>query len=567
MTPAPSPRSTREDDPSPAKPPPGERRLAPWLALVFCVACLAYANSLPNGFTLDDKTIVEHNEKIRSLDQIPAIWSSSYWPRHRYIKAYRPLTVTTYALNHAVHGLRPFGYHLVNVLLHAGVSALVLLLALRLGVPLAGGLLAGLFFAVHPIHTDVVSGVVGRAEILAALAFVGGLFLWLRYRESGRWRDLAALVAVYALGNLAKEQVIVLPGILFVAEFAFHRFGDPAGRRRLAAALAGCAVVLAGIFILRAGATGSVLAGNLTAHPATTGLLYGEPLRVRAMTFLKVLQEIARLFLFPITLSPDYTFNQISIPRHPDRSVIAGACVALLSLLWFLRARRAPRRLLMGLWAFLIYLPVSNLLVPLPLLFAERILYVPSIGLAIILGDWLVSGKGWRDRRARVALVAMAGVIIVLWGARTVARNPDWRNQLTLFEAGVKSAPDSAFLHMSYGIELLNRDRAAEAARELEHAVRIHPELAVAHYKLSIAYQKLGEPVEAERAIRNLLHFKPDRPTPWVQLGRVLVMQGRPGDAARALRRGLALNPGNRAITELLEEIALQRRQRSAAPP
>lgn len=536
-------------------------------ALVFLTSCLVYANSLSNGFTLDDKAIVQHNEKIRSLDQIPLIWASSYWPHHRYIKNYRPLTVTTYALNHAVHGLRPFGYHLVNVLLHASVSALLVLLSLRIGVPLIGALMAGLFFAVHPIHTDVVSGVVGRAELLAALAFIGGLFFWLRYRESGQNRYLSALIAVFVLGNVSKEQVIVMPALFVIAELTLHRLRDPVGLRRLTFALVGCGVMLALIFILREAATGSVLAGTLMDHPVTTGLLYGEPVRVRVLTFLKVLPKIAGLFLFPIGLSPDYTYNQIPIPHEIDRGVLAGACVALLCGVGLVRARKAQARFLMGAWAFLIYLPVSNLLVPLPLLFAERILYVPSIGLAIIAGDWLASGTRWPMRSARLVLFTLAGAAILLWGVLTVARNPVWRNQMTLFAAGVESAPNSAFLRMSYGIELLNQGRAEEAARQLELGVAIHPELAAAHLNLSVAYQRLNKPVKAEEAIRALLHFRLDHPTPWVQLGRVLVMQGRTGDAERALRRGLALNPGSQAIRNLLGEIRTSRRTSVPSEP
>ncbi len=565
MNPAPYPETAPVATQAPGASAPGRAAVAWCLALVFLVSVLAYANSLSNGFTLDDKEIVEHNTRIRGLDQIPLIWSTGYWTNERYIKAYRPITVTTFALNYAVHGLRPAGYHLVNVLLNAAVAALLVLLALKLGVPLAGALLAGLFFAVHPIHTDAASGVVGRAEMLAALAFLGGLLFWLRYREQGRLGDLAALLAIFALGNLSKEQVIVLPVLFVVAELAFHRLRDPVGRNRLALALAGCGVLLAGIFMLRAAVTGTVLGGNLTNHPPVSGFLYGEPLYIRLLTFLKVLQKVARLLLFPIALSPDYSFNQIPIPRGFDRSVLAGVFVALICGAGFVHAWNTPRRFLMVSWAFLIYLPVSNLLMPIPLLLGERTLYVPSIGLAVVLGDWLASEPLRRAGRKRLAAGALVAAIILLWGARTVARVPVWRNQMTLFASGVESSPNSAMLHLNYGTALLLQGRVEEAARQLEIVVTIQPKLAVAHYKLSVLYQMLNEPEKAEAAIRALLRMRLDDPAAWLQLGRVLVMQGRTEDAQRALKRGLVFNHGNQAIQGALDEIREQRR--AAKPP
>ncbi|MDP3936791.1 MAG: tetratricopeptide repeat protein, partial [Deltaproteobacteria bacterium] len=265
--------------------------------------------------------------------------------------------------------------------------------------------------------------------------------------------------------------------------------------------------------------------------------------------------EIARLLLFPITLSPDYNFNQIPIPRGFEPAVAAGAAVLGISLFIALRAWAVPRRFAMAAWAALTYFPISNLLVPVPLLLAERTLYIPSIALAVLAGDWLAGGIVRRRVGTRRLAVALAVVIVVLWGARTVARNPVWHDQLSLFTAAAEASPNSSVMRLSYGKELMKLGHTEEAIAEMEAAVRIQPELARAHYDLSIAYQAQNEPEKAEQAIRNLLYFRPDRPTPWLQLGRVLMMQGRMGDAAEALRRSLALNPRNEEARALLDDI------------
>ena len=223
------------------------RRLLPWLAPLLAAA--VYLNTLGAGFTLDDVEIVRENPIVRSLQNLPRIFATDYWNAWEYADhtLYRPLTVTTYALQHAVHGAEPFGYHLVNVLLHALATGLLFLL-LRDLFDLRTAVVAAALFAVHTIHTEAVAGIVGRAEILA---LAGTLTCCLAYFRAVRRRGHAAAwgaasVAAYLTGAMSKETGIVAPAVILVTEALLparrHLLrGDrrAVGRRRMAAHGAG----------------------------------------------------------------------------------------------------------------------------------------------------------------------------------------------------------------------------------------------------------------------------------------------------------------------------------------
>lgn len=524
------------------------------IAIVGLTALSAYANAVPNGFTFDDRWIVERNPAIRGLDRIPQIWRSGYWSEEKVNRPYRPVSLTTYALNYALHGLRPAGYHIVNIFLHAAVSVLVLILALRIGVPPPGALIGGLVFAVHPIHTEAVAGVVGRAELLAALAFIAAFLVWLRFRERGRPGDLAALACLYGLGMLCKEQSVVLPAVLVVAEGAARRFGDPVGRRRLGQACLACGAILVVDLLLGRAATGS-FGGYRVPLGGFPGLLFGESFDIRLMTALKVLDRATRLLLFPIKLSPDYSFDQISIPRGLQPSVLFGALIALAIGWGTLRAWPMPRRMTMAALALATWLPVSNLLVPITTLLGERLLYLPSVGLAVIFGDWVVSSTLWRAEKTRRITMALLAIALVSWIARTVDRNLDWRSQRALFEAAARTSPRSARVRMNYGVELLAAGEIAPAVREFEAAMAILPSYANAHYNLSRAYERAGRLSDAEAAIRGAILARGDRTSYWVHLGRLLVREGKNTEARGAYRRALEIDPGDVEAMAALEAI------------
>ncbi|MEJ2502807.1 MAG: hypothetical protein P8177_05730, partial [Gemmatimonadota bacterium] len=199
-----------------------------WIPALLVAAAAAgiYANTAGHGFALDDNFIIRDNVRVHGLERIDRAVTEPYWPNAPgSIALYRPLTSATYALQWEVWEGWPVPYHLVNIALHAGASLLVLALLLRLatvGPATAGALL----FALHPVHTEAVANVVGRAELLSAIFVLAACILYLGPRSERRQRSgdrgwvAAGVATLYLLALGAKEIAVTLPGLLLLLEAA-----------------------------------------------------------------------------------------------------------------------------------------------------------------------------------------------------------------------------------------------------------------------------------------------------------------------------------------------------------
>jgi tetratricopeptide (TPR) repeat protein len=531
-------------------------RLAPWVAASVGVAL--YLNTLPNGFVFDDIFIVQENPSIRSLREVPALFTRNYWyPQDSWDRLYRPFTVASYSLNHALAGLRPWAWHLGNALLHG----LVVLLLHAAVLPLAGrggAFLAALLFAAHPIHTEAVASVVGRAELLAAAFSLGALLAHAR----GHAPAVAGLLTLAA--SLSKESALATPGLLLLWDFL--RPGRL--RPRWASVVASLAAALVAVAARRA-ALGTFLA--LPPADPEMGLLHHESLATRLPTALHVLGRYWLLLVKPWPLCADYSYNQIPLVRSmADGFAVLGlvGLVALVAAVPALR-RRAPD-VALGAGVVVLGLALTaNLVVPIGTLMAERLLFLPSAGLCLALGSRLArAGRaGW----------AAALLLAALGAALTVVRNRDWRDQFGLFEATAKLAPRSVKINVYLGRWMRDRDRLdeaeaclrrvravapesrpahdvlgdvlfrkgayAEAAGHFEWVARRKPADALSRYNLGECARKLGDPSGAERAYREALERDPSVPTARYALGTLLCETGRWEAGLRELETAARLQP------------------------
>ena len=195
------------------------------LTAVALAAFLTYINTLNNGFVLDDFGLILFNDAVRTFDAA-FLLTSDYWAGYegRISGLYRPLTTLSLALEFHLWGERPELFHLTNTLLHAANALLVYSLGRHLG-KAAIGLGAGLLFATHPLHSEAVAYVAGRADLLASLFALAALNCSLRARQTGktRWRALAVLAL--APGLLCKEQAAIVPGLLLGMDWLLWRQG------------------------------------------------------------------------------------------------------------------------------------------------------------------------------------------------------------------------------------------------------------------------------------------------------------------------------------------------------
>lgn len=482
------------------------------LITVGVAAVLTYLASVTYNFTFDDFTIVAYNPAVQSWGEWKRIFWADYWPAFPSA-LYRPLTILSFALERVIHGGGPSGFHIVNVLLHASISVLVLALGAELIGFSWGALAAGLVFAVHPVHTEVVAGVVGRAELLSTALVLAAVLMWIRMRRSGTApasRRVAPVVGLYVLAMASKENAVVLPGLIFIWEWSRSR--APSHFARLREALVQSRPVVfaaaAGAFLaFRAAALGGILASLAPLPGFVENPLAGEPAWTRILTGLANQWHGLVLQIFPARLIADYSFDTLPVRRSlPDFGVLAMAVVIVACLLaWSGRSRPARDLSFAGSWYLVAVLPASNIPMLIGTFFGERLLYLGSVGFCLALGVLLQAGLG-RDAasppappgpgRARLAL-GIAAALVIAFAALALVRAPVWKNNLALFSETVRQAPRNVKARLWLGDALASAGRFEEAVSEYRKALEIRPDYAFAAANLVMPLARLGRVAEA----------------------------------------------------------------------
>ncbi|MEP0845888.1 MAG: tetratricopeptide repeat protein [Phycisphaerae bacterium] len=529
-------------------------RSGPWPAILAAVLC--YASSLGNGFAYDDNPIVRDNPRIRSLDNLAQIWLTDWWldpdatvqdpTRDRL---YRPLTLFSFAVNHAVHGLAPLGYHVVNVLLHALAAALVWRFALAMLESRSVASLAALLFAVHPVHAEAVANVVGRAEVLSTVFLLLGLIALTRGASPPGRAALLSACGAFLAALLSKETAVCYLPVALLA--LARRFGAA----RLPWRTWGLYVLALGLPVaVYLPARAYALEARLIRDKVTSGLF--NPLRdaegpARIHGPLSVLGHYARLLIAPADLSCDYGLAIFNPNAGPTVVTVLGAAFAA-ALLAALRGFAKPR----GLWrelAFLAamflasYFLISNAVLLIGVSLAERLFYWPSV--PALLGAALLVNE--LHRRAcepggllheRLGLLRTLGaLLLVALVLRTAVRNPDWRDDFTLFSADVAMHPNGAHLNASLAQLVIWDAERERDPRAREALLRRAAEL-------------------LDRALAVSARF----PQALRQRGKVYLLEGDADRARKFVESALALNPSDEKAQRLLAELGAVTEQDAA---
>ena len=339
---------------------------------------------------------------------------------------YRPLTVLSFALNYAWGDLNPQGYHVVNLLLHIGVVLLIGLLALQLGLGSTGAWAAALVFAVLPIHTEAVSNLVGRSEILAAF-FVLLSWLCATGRPSG-FRIFAGAIC-FALAMLSKESAAAFFGALVASDAALSKrsLRDTARERAMVW------IAYFGTLFLYL-EWRYLIIGSVTDTGSVPYFTDQHPLVI----LLTMAEFVMRHYFVPLVtglgLCADYTRPQVLDASPANLVAWSSALVFIGIVLYALIGAMKNKNLaaLSILLLFILLFPVSNLWIRLEVIGAERFLYLPSIGYALIVG--FLFEKAIDASKAAAWASGLFFAAICLWyGTRTFERNKVWQTESTFF--------------------------------------------------------------------------------------------------------------------------------------
>lgn len=506
-----------------------ERRLWGAFGLLALAVVLAWANSLLVPFVYDDRLEVVGNRTIQDLSQ---------WQLILGYNLSRPITIGSYALNHAVHGEQVLGFHLVNVVLqvlNAGLALIAGRALAKLGGharPLWVGGLAAALWALHPLATESVTYIAGRSELLAGGFVLLGLWAWSRWLAQGE-RALAALAwACAALGVLCKESAVVLPALMLATEWLLAREGQGKQVKWLSywPGVAGLAL----FFGARIWVYGSMTS---LAEPL-------RPLSVQIPTQGVAWWLYAKLTLLPIGQS---LFH--GLPERGWDGVAIGAALSWLALgiAALTQVKRRPVLLFVLLWWALCLAPSSSV-VALKETFAEHRSYLALLGPALALA-WAVSS--WEKPVGRWASL---GLCVVLMGA-THLRNRVWSSEVSLWQDAVDKNPVSAEAWYALGDARRLAKDPQGARKAYKSAIRVNPQYAQAWNNLGLLEVELGGWDAAEDAWKQALIQDTSYCPAHNNLGKLYGEQGRYQLAAVELNTTLSKCPRDCTAHRLLGEL------------
>lgn len=552
-------------------------RVIPVLIICFAVL-LVYSNTLHAPFQLDDIDTIVIN---------PAIKDGRYFTDPSGVDSKektRYFGFMTFAMNYALHGLDVRGYHVVNILIHAGTALLLYwLIILTFRTPLfrAGSgtdsalnssrdfiaVFSALFFAVHPIQTQAVTYIVQRFASLAALFFLLALALYVQFRLSGIGAGLsqrpsgrAALVkgyAVYAasfasavLAMKTKEIAIVLPPIIALYEFMF--FGGSIKKRIAHLVPFGLSMIIIPLTLLGIKGAGGITDAAMQVAGAKD-ISWPDYL----FTQFRVIVTYIRLLFLPVDQSFDYDYpifhSLFEAQVFPSfvfllSIFICGGYLLRLSLGSEAKNRHLYRLCAFGIFFFFIALSVESSVFPIADVIFEHRVYLPSAGffIAMISAAELFVAR-WKGRTAyarKILGLAMVPLIVVL-SVAAYARNTVWNDRIGQLEDDIRKNPKKARPHNALGGLLAEQGRIEEALHHIRTAIALNPAYAQAHYSLGLTYANTGHTEEAIKEYKIAINLQYENAEAHGNLGVVYAKLGMNEEAIAEYKTALMISPGS----------------------
>ncbi|XP_056912055.1 protein O-mannosyl-transferase TMTC1 isoform X5 [Takifugu flavidus] len=467
------------------------------------LCALCYSNSVHGELVHDDVWAIVNNPDVRADSSLRKIFSDDFWGKpmsdNTSHKSYRPLCILTFKLNVLLHGMNPFYFHVTNLLLHCAVTCL-LMYTCECCV-FEDGLLAfvtALIFAVHPIHTEAVTGVVGRADVLACMLFLLAFLSYISHMLGSRFSD-------------------------------FLHISSPFTKRAC--------------FI------------SVCDNPAS----FSPYLLTRILTYSYLLSFNAWLLLVPVVLCYDWQVG--SIPLVESLGDLRNGATVLLALVIITLCIRClfslkcamfgallqgpngqeSREILVGV-LFLVFpfIPASNLFFRVGFVVAERVLYMPSMGYCILVALG-VSRLCTVVGRYGTTVVSVSVVLLLLsFSWKTVHQNQVWLSREALFRSGIRTLPHNAKVHYNYANFLKDSGQLQEAIQHYSTALRLYPQHASAMNNLGTLTQS---PEEAESYYRKALVINPQHNRALFNLGNLFKSQGKEKEAESLLRNSIHFGP------------------------
>ncbi len=536
-----------------------------WGVILFFITFALYSNTLSHKFVLDDFGALADNWVVKKgVDGIPIILKTSYRYGINMLSdnLYRPLSQIMFAIEWQISPKNPFIHHFMNVLFYA-LSMVLLFQVLKKYFSQTSTLipvLITLLFAVHPVHTEVVANIKSRDEIMSFFFLMCTLLALHKWFTKKNIIALTLGIVSYFLAFLSKEGVITMLAIFPIMGWYFTN----AKMKNIAITT----LLMAIPAVVYLSVRGAVLSEYGTNAPVAIidNFLSAAPDKMSYYaTAIYLLGKYLGLLFFPATLISDYSYNQIPIVDFSNTITVVSLIIylAIFSISVLFIKRKSP--VIFGIILFLTSMSIySNLIIPIGSSFAERFLFLPSLGFCIALvfigfklfqistDDVTLSPKALLKKSP--ICILLFTVILSLYSFKTVVRASDWKDQYTLFGKDIKQAPNSAHLRYYWGLAI--RDKALESADEnsmksmmleaveqFDKAVAIYPSYPDCYEQLGLAWYRLKNREKSLENYNKALALNNTKAVTYSNLGILYFEQGDYQKSIELYSKALSIDP------------------------
>jgi tetratricopeptide (TPR) repeat protein len=530
--------------------------------LLAVIVIAVFANSLSNDFVFDDEQVVLSDPSITDLSNIPKYFTGAEGFHKVIGRYYRPVVSVSYAIDYALWGAKPFGFHLTNVIIHIINTLLVFNLLLLLFSNVQSKikdyviLLGATVFAIHPIHTEAVSWVSGRTDSLFFTFFAASFIYYLKYRIKPSSRNLVFASLFYALSLLAKEMAITLPAVIIMYEIIINK------RRSLEFFIKDKSiyisfVLLSVLFLLLRWAV-------LKDVPERTSYnyFYGKDAATIFFTMLQTLPVYFRLILLPYGMLYHYSgyLPYINSIANIQAMFAIGFILVMLACAFSL-FKKMPWIAFSVLFIFVTLSPVLNI-IPTMNFMAERFLYLPSLALSFALISLIF--KYYSPKRS-AAFYLMVSVLVVFYLYLTISRNADWKTNDSLFLSA--EGKPGTITYVNIGNIYANKKEYDKAEVYFRKAIDLRGETILANCNLGKIFMVKQNYDSAYYYMYKAYTLDTLSPEPMYSLALLLANYEKYDEAINWLEKVHSVVPAYMNSKLMLEQLRQEKQTSSKKPP
>ena len=490
--------------------------------LIIILGFTVYSNSFDNEFLWDDTILIIDNAHIKDTKHIPEIFtqdlgagSGNQW------NSYRPIQAITYMADYSLWKLDVKGYHLTNILLHIFVALSIYFLINMIFKDNLLSLLTGSFFVIHPIHTEVVTYISGRADSLALLFMLLCMISHIKSSSSNSTGKYILISLSYTLALLSRENSLILPVLLLVYHYSFKK----KVRIKEFLTISSLSVIYA---VLRLTVLKHLL---INTHHIT-------PLSQRLPGSFVALTNYIKLLFFPFPLHMEYGTTLFSLG---DPKAILGVILLFTLLIYAFSQRENNKLVFFSIsWFLVALLPVANIY-PINAYMYEHWLYLPSIGFFLIVAK--IISSLYRVKNSKIFAVIIIIISVTFYSYLTIRQNSYWRESSILYERTLKYAPDSSRVNFNLGISYLAINQKEKAIALFEKTIEVKPDHAKAHNILGRLYAENNRKEEAITSYKKAIAIEDNVEQTHYNLGKVYVSMNNNEAAIASYKNAIEIKP------------------------